>query len=130
MLKEKSELKNNVENQINFSSKKIQIKRRDFLGVKSCKVKIQNMSIIFTLKYTNRSKRHQHAGFLRLRYNSRNWLWSLRYFPLKLGFVFEAQHKSTKKKAALKRVEKSSGIISREFEIVQLIQGSPNVVKL
>jgi glycogen synthase kinase 3 beta len=47
-----------------------------------------------------------------------------------IGFVFEAENKNTKKRVALKRIEKTSNSLSREYEILQIIQGCENVVKM
>jgi hypothetical protein len=44
--------------------------------------------------------------------------------------VFEAENVATKQRVALKRIEKVSSALSREYEVLQLIQGCENVVKL
>lgn len=48
----------------------------------------------------------------------------------KVGYVFEAENRATKKKYALKRIEKVSNQLSREYEILNLIKGCRNVVKI
>jgi hypothetical protein len=44
--------------------------------------------------------------------------------------VFEAENVVTKRRVALKRIEKVSSALSREYEVLQMVQGSPNVVKI
>ena len=46
------------------------------------------------------------------------------------GYVFEVENRSTKKKYALKRIEKVSNQLSREYEVLHMIQGCANVVKI
>ena len=50
--------------------------------------------------------------------------------PLIVGYVFEAENRDTKKRVALKRIEKVSNQLSREYEILHLIKGCRNVVKI
>ena len=46
------------------------------------------------------------------------------------GFVFEAYCENRKCKVALKRTQKAGNIISREFEILDMLRGKENVVQL
>jgi len=44
------------------------------------------------------------------------------------GYVFEAYDNKRQCKVALKRTQKAGNIISREYEILQILRGVPNVV--
>lgn len=44
------------------------------------------------------------------------------------GYVFEALDKNTGEKVALKRTHKVGNVVSREYEMLKLLKGSPNVV--
>lgn len=46
------------------------------------------------------------------------------------GYVFEAYCENRKCKVALKRTQKAGNIISREFEILDMLRGKENVVQL
>lgn len=46
------------------------------------------------------------------------------------GYVFEAIDGNRKCKVALKRTQKAGNIISREFEILDMLRGKDNVVQL
>lgn len=47
-----------------------------------------------------------------------------------LGFVFEAIDKNTGSKVALKRTIIVGNTVSREFEVLSLVKGCPNVVQM
>ena len=47
-----------------------------------------------------------------------------------LGYVFEAFDNNRKCKVALKRTQKAGNIISREFEILDMLKGKDNIVQL
>ena len=48
-----------------------------------------------------------------------------------LGFVFKAEDRANgNKKVALKRTQKAGDIVSREYEILKLLEGAQNVVQL
>ena len=49
---------------------------------------------------------------------------------IKLGYVFEAIDLNKKQPIALKRTMKVGNVVSREFEIMQLLKDCPNVVQL
>ena len=44
--------------------------------------------------------------------------------------MFEAEDRLTSKKVALKRIEKVGNQLSREYEILHMIKGVPNVVQI
>ena len=44
--------------------------------------------------------------------------------------MFEAEDRLTSKKVALKRIEKVGNQLSREYEILHMIKGVPNVVQM
>ena len=46
------------------------------------------------------------------------------------GYVFEAIDLNKDIKVALKRTQKAGNVISREFEILDMLRGKPNVVQL
>jgi len=46
------------------------------------------------------------------------------------GYVFEAFDNNRGCKVALKRTQKAGNVISREFEILDMLRGKPNVVQL
>lgn len=46
------------------------------------------------------------------------------------GYVFEAMDNNRGCKVALKRTQKAGNIISREFEILDMLKGKENVVQL
>lgn len=46
------------------------------------------------------------------------------------GYVFEAYDNNRQCKVALKRTQKAGNIISREFEILDMLRGKENVVQL
>ena len=46
------------------------------------------------------------------------------------GFVFEAYDENRKCKVAIKRTQKAGNMISREFEILDLLRGKPNIVQM
>ena len=46
------------------------------------------------------------------------------------GYVFEAYDFNRKCKVALKRTQKVGNIISREFEILDLLRGKENVIQM
>ena len=46
------------------------------------------------------------------------------------GFVFEAYDENRKCKVAVKRTQKAGNTISREFEILDLLRGQPNIVQM
>jgi len=45
-----------------------------------------------------------------------------------IGYVFEAMDHNRQCKVALKRTEKAGSIISREFEILDMLRGEENIV--
>lgn len=47
-----------------------------------------------------------------------------------IGYVFEAEDKNTGTRVALKRTMKVGNVVSREYEILSLMKGCPNVVQL
>lgn len=47
-----------------------------------------------------------------------------------LGYVFEAVDKVRGVRVALKRTMKVGNVVSREYEVLSLLQGAPNVVQL
>lgn len=47
-----------------------------------------------------------------------------------IGYVFEAYDNNCHRKVAIKRVEKVTKSMSREYEILQEIQDCPYVIKL
>ena len=47
-----------------------------------------------------------------------------------LGYVFEAYDDIRKMKVAIKRTVKAGNIVSREYEVLTLLKGTPNVVQL
>ena len=47
-----------------------------------------------------------------------------------LGYVFEAYDLNRECKVALKRTQKAGNIVSREYEVLSLLKGAPNVVQL
>jgi serine/threonine protein kinase len=47
-----------------------------------------------------------------------------------LGYVFEAIDKNTGTTVALKRTMKAGNVVSREYEVLSLLKGAPNVVQL
>ena len=47
-----------------------------------------------------------------------------------LGYVFEALDLNRDCKVALKRTQKAGNIVSREYEVLSLLKGAPNVVQL
>ena len=47
-----------------------------------------------------------------------------------LGYVFEAIDLNRDIKVALKRTQKAGNIVSREYEVLSLMKGAPNVVQL
>jgi len=49
---------------------------------------------------------------------------------LPLGFVFEAFDENRDVKVAVKRTQKAGNIVSREYEVMTLLKGAPNVVQL
>lgn len=46
------------------------------------------------------------------------------------GYVFEAVDKTRGCKVALKRTMKVGNVVSREYEVLSLLIGAPNVVQL
>lgn len=46
------------------------------------------------------------------------------------GYVFEGIDQNTGKKVALKRTQKVGNKVSREFEVLSLAKGCPNVVQM
>ena len=46
------------------------------------------------------------------------------------GYVFEAVDLNKDIKVALKRTQKAGNIVSREYEVLSLLKGAPNVVQL
>lgn len=51
-------------------------------------------------------------------------------FNCGLGYVFEAIDTNRNCKVALKRTQKAGNIVSREYEVLSLLKGAPNVVQL
>ena len=51
-------------------------------------------------------------------------------YLLIIGFVFEAFDKNRNIKVAVKRTQKAGNIVSREYEVMTLLKGAPNVVQL
>ena len=47
-----------------------------------------------------------------------------------IGYVFEAYDENRNMKVAVKRTQKAGNIVSREFEVMSLLKGAPNVVQL
>jgi glycogen synthase kinase 3 beta len=47
-----------------------------------------------------------------------------------LGYVFEAYDNNRNCKVAVKRTQKSGNIVSREYEILNLLQGQENIVQM
>jgi hypothetical protein len=45
-----------------------------------------------------------------------------------LGYVFEAIDTNRNCKVALKRTQKAGNVVSREYEVLSLLKGAPNVV--
>jgi len=46
------------------------------------------------------------------------------------GYVFEALDVNRQQKVALKRTQKAGNIVSREYEVLSLLEGAPNIVQL
>ena len=46
------------------------------------------------------------------------------------GYVFEAYDVNRKQKVAVKRTQKAGNVVSREYEVLCLLRGAPNVVNL
>ncbi|CAK73445.1 unnamed protein product (macronuclear) [Paramecium tetraurelia] len=46
------------------------------------------------------------------------------------GYVFEAYDRTNDKKVAIKRIQKISKQLSREYEILLLLKGSPNIIQI
>ena len=47
-----------------------------------------------------------------------------------LGYVFEAIDVNRNQKVALKRTQKAGNIVSREYEVLSLLENAPNIVQL
>ena len=48
-----------------------------------------------------------------------------------IGYVFMAEDRNNNnRKVALKRTQKAGNIVSREYEVLKLLEGAPNVVQL
>ena len=47
---------------------------------------------------------------------------------LLLGYVFEAQCFTHNRRVALKRTMKAGRIVSREYEVLSMLKGAPNVI--
>jgi hypothetical protein len=47
-----------------------------------------------------------------------------------LGYVFEAYDNNKKIKVALKRTQKAGSMVSREYEVLSLLKGAPNVIQM
>ena len=52
------------------------------------------------------------------------------FLNLYVGFVFEAFDLNRNMKVAVKRTQKAGNIVSREYEVMSLLKGDPNVVQL
>ena len=61
---------------------------------------------------------------------SKNSFHDIINFFLYLGYVFEAFDQNRQCKVALKRTQKAGNIISREFEILDMLRGSENVIQM
>lgn len=46
------------------------------------------------------------------------------------GYVFEALDKNSGELVAVKRTHKVGNVVSREYKMLKMLQGSPNVVQL
>lgn len=46
------------------------------------------------------------------------------------GFVFEAFDNVRNMKVAIKRTNKAGNVVSREYEVMTLLRGEPNVIQL
>ena len=46
------------------------------------------------------------------------------------GYVFEAQCLTHNRRVALKRTMKAGRIVSREYEVLSMLKGAPNVIQL
>ena len=57
-------------------------------------------------------------------------IFSSRKIDFGSGYVFEAIDQTTGKKVALKRTQKVGNKVSREFEVLSLARGCPNVVQM
>ena len=44
------------------------------------------------------------------------------------GFVFEAYDQNRQVKVAVKRTQKAGNTVSREYEVMSMLDGAPNVV--
>ena len=44
------------------------------------------------------------------------------------GFVFEAYDQNRDMRVAIKRTQKAGNVVSREYEVMALLKGAPNVV--
>ena len=47
-----------------------------------------------------------------------------------LGFVFKAYDRNRNETVAIKRTQKAGNVVSREYEVMTLLRGSPNVIQL
>jgi len=44
--------------------------------------------------------------------------------------VFEAIDENNKQRVALKRTQKAGNVVSREYEVLSLLRGAPNVIQM
>lgn len=54
--------------------------------------------------------------------------YTLKLIKRNAGYVFEAIDDNRKQRVALKRTQKAGNVVSREYEILSLLKGSPNVI--